>query len=142
MERRPETEGGMVCRTTTVVTGCAQPSWKQLAQKRPACRDIHHVDSCADLAYIPDEVLHRIWVGKVIVAIENGCEYLKSVRLVATSLATESGLLTLKTPRPRMQLIKILRLSDICVFGMMRNGIMSRAMSAEMFQAVANVRWW
>jgi hypothetical protein len=51
-----------------------------------------------------------------------------------------SEVLTLKTPRPRTQLIRILRLRGSCVFGMMRNGMTSSAMSAEMFQDVANIR--
>jgi hypothetical protein len=55
--------------------------------------------------------------------------------------AREKAILTLKTPRPKTQLIRILRLSGICVFGMMRNGTMRSAMSAEMFQAVAKIMW-
>jgi hypothetical protein len=53
----------------------------------------------------------------------------------------QTVVLTLKTPRPRTQLIRILRLRGSCDFGMMRNGIISSIMSAEMFQAVAKIRW-
>jgi hypothetical protein len=56
--------------------------------------------------------------------------------------ALENAILTLKTPRPRTQLIKILRFSGSCVCGMMRNGMTSSVMSAEMFQAVAKIMWW
>lgn len=131
----------MACRATAVVTGRVQPSREQLAQKWPACRDVDDVNGCADFAYVPDEVLHRIWVGEVIVAIKDGCEYLHSVRIVPVSEALDDAILTLKTPRPRTQLIKILRFSGSCVFRMMRNGMTSSAISAEIFHAVAKIRW-
>ena len=71
----------MVCRATAVVTGRAQPSREQFAQKWPACRDVNDVNGCADFAYVPDEIFHRVWVGEVVVAVDDGCEYLSSVRL-------------------------------------------------------------
>jgi hypothetical protein len=68
-------------RAAAVVTARAQPFREQLAQKWPARWDVHDVDGCANFAYVPDEIFHRIRVGEVVVAIEDGCEYLGSVRL-------------------------------------------------------------
>jgi hypothetical protein len=142
LERRAKAEGGVVCRATAGIKSRAQPFGEQLAQKWPACRDVHDIDGCADLAYVPYEVLYRIWVREVIVAVEDSCKDLGCVRLVPAFEASENAMLTLKTPRPRTQLIRILRLSGSCVFGMIRNGMVSSAMSAEMFQAVAKIMWW
>lgn len=71
----------MVCRAAAVVAGRAQPFGEQLAQQWPACWDVHDIDGCANFAYVPDEIFHRVWVGEVVVAVDDGCEYLSSVRL-------------------------------------------------------------
>jgi hypothetical protein len=81
-------------------------------------------------------------VGEVIVAVEDSCEYLNFIKIMPIFEGIENALLTLKTPRPRTQLIRILRFSGSCVCGMMRNGMMSSAISAEIFQAVAKIMWW
>lgn len=71
----------MVCHAPAVVSSRTEPFREQFAYKWPACRDVHDVDGRANFAHIPDEILHRIWVGEVVVAIEDGCEYLGFVRL-------------------------------------------------------------
>jgi hypothetical protein len=81
LERRAKAEGRAVCRAAAVVMGRAQPFGEQLAQQWPACWDVHNVDGRTDFAYVPDEIFHRIWVGEVVVAIDDGGENLGSVRL-------------------------------------------------------------
>jgi hypothetical protein len=71
----------LFCRAAAIVTGRAQPFGEQLTQQWPACWDVHDVDGRANFTYVPDEIFHRIRVGEVVVAVDDGCEYLGSVRI-------------------------------------------------------------
>jgi hypothetical protein len=72
----------VVCRAAAGIASRTQQFREQFAQKWPASRNVHDVNGCADFTYVPDEVLYRVGVREVIVAIEDGCEYLDCVRFV------------------------------------------------------------